>query len=148
MTTARQAATPEEAAYVFLEQARQELIRDKEIIPLAVLVHGTGEKQTYDLIALMFTDETKRAAFQQVIAMAKEKSAKAIITVAQARFGKVDNVQSWSDCIFVTITGPGIETVTLHLPYTTSRLLRRIKFGELQRKVQQRPPNFLQGWPD
>jgi len=148
MTTARQAATPEEAAYVFLERARQELVRDKDLMPLAVLVYGTGQEQTYDLMGLIFTEETKQAAFQQVVATAKEKSAKAIITVAPARFGHVDNQQAWKDCIFVTISGPGIETVTLHLPYTTSRLLRRIKFGELQRKVQQGPVRFLQGWPD
>ncbi len=98
-------------------------------------------------MALVFTDETKNAVLRQVVAAAKEKSAKAIITVAQAAFGRVEE-GPLHDCIFVTVSGPAIETVALHLPYTTSRLLKKITFGELQRKTPKMPFNFLPGWPD
>lgn len=147
MTTARPAGTPEEAAYVFLEQAKQELTRDKKVSPLAVLVHAEGEKQTYDLISLVFTEETKRAAFQQVVLMAKQKSAKAIIVIAQASYGMADSTGASKDCIFVAVSGFGIETVALHLPYSTKGRPKKISFGQLERKVQQTPFAFLPGWP-
>ena len=145
--TTRTAATPEEAAYVFLEQAKQELSRDKAIVPLAVLVYGAAPELTYNLIALIFTEETKRAIFQDLVSTAREKSASAIITVTQASFGRVDDEQAWKDCIFVTVSGPDIETVILHLPYTTGGWLKRILFGDLRRKIQKAPLSFLPGWP-
>jgi hypothetical protein len=145
--TTRAPATPEEAAYVFLEQAKQELSRDKMIAPSAVLVYGTGQGLIYDLTTLIFAEETKRAVFQELVSTAREKSASAIITVTQARFGRVDKERPWKDCIFVTVSGPGIDTITLRLPYTTSGWLRRIRFGELQRKIEKAPLSFLPGWP-
>jgi len=147
MTPPRSPTTPEEAAYVFLEQGKQELLREKDLTPLAVLVFDTGEGQAYDLCALVFTEETKRAVFEQVVALAKEKSAKAIITVAPMTFGRVGEDEAWQDGIFVTVSGPCIETVTMILPYTTSRLLKKISFGDLQVKTHQGGLNFLPGWP-
>ena len=147
MATERPAATPEEAAYVFLEQAKQELARDKKISPLAVLVYAQAQKQTYDLISMVFTEETKRSAFQQVVSMAKQKCANAIIIVAPASYGTTNDGSGWKTCIFVSVSGHGIETVTLQLPYSTSGWLKKLRFGNLERKVQQAPPVFLAGWP-
>src|SRR5579871_2524196 len=126
MPDVRKAATPEEAAYVFLERAKDELSNTKNLIPQAILVNGTGEGQTYDLWGLVFTEETKKAAFERVVSEAKEKSATAIITIADAVYGHVDDGPPWKDCIFVTVSGPGIETVTLHVPYSKSRWLKKI----------------------
>ena len=147
MTTTRSAATPEEAAYVFLEQAKQELSRDKAIAPFAVLVYG-GPELTYDLMALIFTEDTKRAVFEEVGSTAREKLASAIITVTQASFGRVDEERPWKDCIFVTVSGPNIETITLYLPYMTGGWFnKRVRFGDLQRRTQKAPLGFLPGWP-
>ena len=147
MTTEHSAATPEEAAYVFLEQAKQELARDKKISPLAVLVYVQDQKQTYDLISMVFTEETKRAAFKQVVSIAKQKSARAIIIVAQASYGTAKDGSGWKTCIFASVSGHGIETITLHLPYSTVGWLKKLRFGDVERKVQQAPPAFLPEWP-
>lgn len=147
MATARSAATPEEAAYVFLEQAKQELTRNKKISPLAVLVYAQDQKQSYELISLVFTEETKRDAFQQVVSIAKQKSANAIIVVAPASYGTANEGSAWKACIFASVSGHGIETVTLYLPYSTGNWLKKLRFGDLERKVQQAPPAFLPDWP-
>ncbi len=144
----RLAATPEEAAYVFLERASQELRRKGALVPLAVLVHRTDQGQAYDLWTLVFTEETKHAAFDTVVADAKEKSARAIITVTDATYGRVEDAQPCRDCVFVTVSGPGIETVIQRLSYFKTRWLKRIRFGELQRTTQLDGPAFLPGWPE
>jgi hypothetical protein len=110
---------------------------------------ATTAHQTYDVWALVFTEETKREAFEKIVSVAKEKSASAIITVAQASFGqRASDVQTLRDCIFVTVSGLGIETVTLRLPYKASRWFKKISFAELERKTQQGGVAFLAGWPE
>jgi hypothetical protein len=143
----RVAQTPEEAAYVFLEQARQQLAQGKEITPLAVLVCEEDDHPAYDLVGLALTDETQRSAFRQVVTMAKKRTAKAIITVVEADYYRADEGRASRDCIFVTVSGEGIETVTMRLPFTRRRWRNRIRFGELERKTQPVPLTFLPDWP-
>jgi hypothetical protein len=141
------AQTPEDAAYIFLEQARQQIASGKEITPLAVVVCEENDHPAYDLVGLAFTDETKQSAFRQVVTMAKEKTAKAIITVAEADYYRADERKASEDCIFVTVSGEGIETLTMRLPFTRGRWRSKIKFGELERKTQPAPLAFLPDWP-
>jgi hypothetical protein len=141
------ARTPEEAAYVLLEQARQQVARGKEITPLAVVVCEENHRPAYDLVGLAFTDETRNSALCQVVTMAKEKTAKAIITVAEADYYRADEGKASEDCIFVTVSGGGIETVTMRLPFTRGRWRSKIRFGELERKTQPAPLTFLPNWP-
>jgi hypothetical protein len=141
------AQTPEEAAYVLLEQARQEVAGGKEITPLAVVVCEENHRPAYDLVGLAFTEETRQSAFRQVVTMAKKKTAKAIITVAEADYYRADENQTSKDCILVTVSGEGIDTVTMSLPFTRGRWRSKIKFGELERKTQPLPLAFLPNWP-
>ncbi len=143
----RVAQTPEEAAYVFLEQARQQLTQGKEITPLAVLVWEENDRPAYDLVGLAFTDKTKDSAFRQVVTMAKNKTAKAIITVAEADYYLADVGRAAEDCIFVTVSGEGMDTVTMRLPFTRGRWRSKIRFGELERKTDPTPLAFLPDWP-
>jgi hypothetical protein len=140
------AQTPEEAAYVLLEQARQQVAKGKEITPLAVVVCEENHRPAYDLVGLAFTDETRHSAFRHVVTMAKQKTAKAIITVAEADYYRADKRQASGDCIFVTVSGDGMETVTMRLPFTRGRW-SKIKFGELERKTEATPLAFLPDWP-
>jgi hypothetical protein len=146
-TALRVAQTPEEAAYVFLEQARQQLAQHNTITPLAVLVREENHHQAYDLVGLIFTDQTKGSAFGQVVSMAKTMTAKAIITVAEGAHWRTDEGQAPKDCVFVTVSGPGMETITMHLPFTRSWWRKEISFGELDRQTQATPPTFLPDWP-
>jgi hypothetical protein len=141
------AQTPEEAAYILLEQARQQVARGKEITPLAVVVCEENHRPAYDLVGLAFTDETRNSAFCQVVRMAKEKTAKAIITIAEAGYYCASEGKASEDCIFVTVSGGGIETVTMRLPFTRGRWRSKTKFGELERKTQPVPLGFLPNWP-
>ena len=143
----RVAQTPEEAAYVFLAQARQQLAQGKEVTPVAVLVCEENDHPAYDLVGLALTDETKDAAFRQVVTMAKDKTAKAIITVAEADYYGVKQERAAEDCFFVTVSGEGIDTVTMRLPFTRGRWKSKIKFGELERKTDSTPLAFLPDWP-
>jgi hypothetical protein len=141
------AQTPEEAAYVLLEQARQQVARGKEITPLAVVVCEENHRPAYDLVGLAFTDENRHSALRQVVTMAKEKTAKAIITVAGADYYYANESKASEDCIFVTVSGGGIETVMMRLPFTRGRWRSKTKFGELERKTQPAPLGFLPNWP-
>jgi hypothetical protein len=141
------AHTPEEAAYVLLEQARQQVARGKEITPLAVVVCEENHRPAYDLVGLASTGETRHSAFSQVVTMAKKKTAKAIITVAEADYYRADHGRASKDCIFVTVSGGGLETVTMRLPFARGRWRSKIRFGELERKTDPRPLDFLPDWP-
>lgn len=143
----RVAQTPEEAAYIFLEQARQQLAKGREITPLAVLVCEENDHPAYDLVGLAFSDETKRSTLRQVVTMAKNKTAKAIITITEADCYQTHEDQTSGDCIFVTVSGEGIPTLTMRLPFTRGRWRSKIRFGELQRKTQPAPLDFLPDWP-
>ena len=143
----RVAQTPEEAAYIFLEQARQQLTKGREITPLAVLVCEEDNHPAYDLMGLAFTEETKHSAFSQVVTMAKRKTAKAIITVAEADYYRASEGRAAEDCIFVTVSGEGIETLTMRLPFTRGRWRSKVRFGELERKTEATPLAFLPNWP-
>ncbi len=114
---------------------------------MAVVVCEENHRPAYDLVGLAFTDETKQSAFHQVVTMAKEKTAKAIITVAEADYYWPDEGEGSKDCIFVTVSGGGIETVTMRLPFTRGRWRSKTKFGELERKTQPVPLGFLPNWP-
>ncbi len=114
---------------------------------MAVVVCEENHRPAYDLVGLAFTDETKQSAFHQVVTMAKEKTAKAIITVAEAVYYWPDEGEGSKDCIFVTVSGGGIETVTMRLPFTRGRWRSKTKFGELERKTQPVPLGFLPNWP-
>jgi hypothetical protein len=143
----RVAQTPEEAAYIFLEQARQQLAKGREITPLAVLVCEENDHPAYDLVGLTLSDETKHSAFRHVVTMAKNKTAKAIITIAEADYYRAHDSQASEDCIFVTVSGEGIETLTMRLPFTRGRWRSKIRFGELERKTEPAPLAFLPDWP-
>ncbi|MGH9500544.1 MAG: hypothetical protein ACRD3L_15485 [Terriglobales bacterium] len=143
----RVAQTPEEAAYIFLEQARQQLANGREITPLAVLVCEENNHPAYDLVGLAFSDESRNSAFRQVVTMAKNKTAKAIITIAAADYYGAHNGHAPEDCIFVTVSGEGIETLTMRLPFTRGRWRSKIKFGDLERKTEPVPLAFLPDWP-
>jgi hypothetical protein len=141
------AQTPEEAAYVLLEQARQQVAEGKEITPLAVVVCEENHHPAYDLVGLAFSDEGRHSAFRQVVTMAKERTAKAIVTVAPAEYYCAEKQQESEDSIVVTVSGEGIETVTMRLPFTRGRWRRKIRFGELERKTEPTPLAFLPDWP-
>jgi hypothetical protein len=141
------AKTPEEAAYVLLEQARQQVVKGKEITPLAVVVCEEDHHPAYDLVGLESTNETTSSPFCPVVALAREKTAKAIITVANADFYWTQERKAGEDCIFVTVSGEGIDTLTMRLPFVRGRWRNKVRFGELERKTQPVPLAFLPDWP-
>jgi hypothetical protein len=136
-----------------LETAKEDLRRDKYLIPVAFIV---TDEEILDF-NLQFEDaEQKASAYENLVQIAKQKSARAIITLNDAKLtdpvrGKASEAAStWADdanekeCIYVTISGPSIQTWSVCLPY--ERRDDEIVFGEPIESMNDLL-NLLPGWP-
>lgn len=139
-------------AHQALEIAKENLARDKELLPVAFLIVD-DELMVHPVY--FHDEETKNEAYGQVVAAAKEYGASAIITLNDARYAPPDaaDVQQWGDlerqgapeCIMISVSGPGMESWTLLLPY--QRKAGEIVFGETQEHAGG-TVGMLPGWAE
>lgn len=125
-------------AFQALEIAKENLARDKELLPVAFLIVD-DELLVHPVV---FQDEeSKNEAYSAVVAAAKQYGASAIITLNDARYAPMPDdleVHEWGDlerqgapeCIMISVSGPAIESWTLLLPYR--RRGQEIVFGKTQ----------------
>lgn len=111
-------------AYQALEIAKENLTRDKELLPVVFLIVG-GEALVHPV---EFVDEdSKNQAYAEIVAAAKEHGASAILTLNDARYAPPGDPEEheWGDlerqgapeCIMISLSGPAMESWTLLLPY-------------------------------
>jgi hypothetical protein len=139
-----------EFAYQALEIAKENLSRDKELLPVAFLVVD----EELLVHPVYFSDEeSKNEAYEQVVAAAKEYGASAIITLNDARYAPPDDpdTHEWGylerqgapECIMISVSGPAMENWTLLLPYKREK-------GEIVFEQPQELPGgtvgMLPGW--
>jgi len=116
-------------AYELLHEARQSLETDGHLNPVAVVI-TPGENLILDVE--FETDEEREEIYEEMMEVAKEKSAIAILTVNDvylddsglpARLegeGWGDLAQSAREAIIVTVSGGGFQTWSLLCPYSSA----------------------------
>ena len=100
---------PRSYALKALDEARKDLCGDKYLVPVAFIVM---DDEVLDF-NLQFEDrEQKLSVYSKLVELAKEKKARAIITVNDdvADIPGNDCARLSSECIFVTVSGPNIQT--------------------------------------
>ena len=100
-----------------LDDAKNDLCRDKYLIPVAFIIK---DDEVLDF-TLQFEDhEQKLSVYSKLVELAKEKNARAIITINDAKLadspGK-SNSKLPNECIFMTVSGPNISTWTVSVSY-------------------------------
>jgi hypothetical protein len=136
-----------------LESAKEDLRRDKYLLPVAFIVTNDD---VFDF-NLQFEDaDQKKSVYAELVELARQKAALAIITINDATVtsdleadslgttAKRADRKTKQDCIFLTVSGPSITTWSLSLPYTSSD--DGIVFGKATETVND-TLNLLPGWP-
>jgi len=136
-----------------LEIAKENLQRDGELVPAAFIV--TGEE--IRCVAVDFTDhEQKAAAYGELIKMAREMQAIALVTCNDAFWKSKPGpeyldgyypgrlaAEGAKECIMLTVSGPAIETWCVDTPY--ERVGNTIRFGESSESFGDEV-GFLENW--
>ena len=136
-----------------LESAKEDLRRDKHLLPVAFIV---TDNDVFDF-NLQFQDaEQKKSVYAELVDLARQKAARAIITINDATVTSDLEADSLGttvkradrttkqDCIFLTVSGPSIPTWSLSMPYTS--VGNEIVFGEPTETVND-VLNLLSDWP-
>ena len=134
--------SPKECALKALETAKQDLRRDMYLIPVAFVITD-GEILDF---TLDFGDADQKASvYAQLVELAKAKGGRAIITVNEATVTDETGAEKTAqDGIYVTASGPEMETWSLSLPYT--KVGNQINFGQPS-ETSNDFLNLLRGWP-
>ena len=134
-----------------LETAKEDLCRDKYLIPVAFVI---AREQVFDF-NLEFEDAGQKASvYEELVKFAKENNARAIITINDAHIGETSSAEGYyrgklaeekaPECIYLTISGPAIPTWSLTLPY--AHIDNEIVFGAPNESLGD-SINFLPKWP-
>jgi hypothetical protein len=136
-----------------LEIAKENLQRDKELLGIAFIV--TGDR--IQCATMEFRDHDEKAAlYEALVRFAQAERAMALITCNDAFMSKNagrDAVEGYypgklaaegaAECIMLTVSGPGIQTWSLDLPY--ERTESEIRFGDVVEESGGEL-GFLEGW--
>lgn len=120
-----------------LEEAKVALQRDKHLIPVAYVLTSEG---VLDFALTFEGSEQKQAVYRELIRIAKEKNATGIITINDSHCADKGIRR---ECLYVAVSGPGIETWSLCLFY--ARVGNEIVFEEEAETVGD-ALNLLPGW--
>jgi hypothetical protein len=136
-----------------METAKEDLRRDKHLLPVAFVVTNND---LFDF-SLDFEDEEQKASvYAELVDIAKKKGARAIITINDATVrnpvkrsldphaGGEVNTRETQECIYLSVSGPHIQTWTICLPY--ERNGNEIVFGNPSETLDD-ILNLLPGWP-
>jgi hypothetical protein len=135
-----------------LEGAKEDLRRDKYLLPVAFIVTDDDVSD----FNLQFEDaDQKKSVYAELVELAKQKAARAIITINDATVTsdlEADSLgttvmradrKTKQDCIFLTVSGPSIPTWSLSIPYTSGN---EIVFGQPTETMND-VLNLLSDWP-
>ena len=144
-----------EFAQRVLEIAKQNLQADGCLIPIAFIVGPEGT----ELVQLSFQNhEEKECEYQELVRLAHEKNASAIVTVNDAYYAhRPNDLQEYvegyypgrladegsPECIMLTLSGPAFATWEVRVPY--ERTKEGIVFGAHKETTGGDFP-FLEGW--
>jgi len=144
---------PKNYALKALEIAKEDLRRDKHLVPVAFVV---TDNDVLDF-SLDFEDaEQKASVYAELVEMAKQKGGRAIITINDANVrnpARADSEHHGSEkvtpkevqeCIYLAVSGPSIQTWTICLPY--ERVGNEIVFGSPSETLDD-ILSLLPGWP-
>jgi hypothetical protein len=136
-----------------LETAKEDLRRDKCLLPVAFIV---TDDEVFDF-NLEFEDAKQKASvYTELVELAKRKGARAIITLNDATVRntvetarqisgtEMSSANGVQECIFLTVSGPGIQTWSVSVPYL--RAGDEIVFGNPSETTND-ILNLLPGWP-
>jgi NAD(P)-dependent dehydrogenase (short-subunit alcohol dehydrogenase family) len=136
-----------------LETAKEDLRRDKHLVPVAFVV---TDNDVFDF-TLDFEDaEQKASVYAGLVETAKQKGGRAIITINDANIRNPPRVGSEhyasgkvtpnevQECIYLGVSGPSFRTWTICLPY--ERVGNEIVFGNPSETLDD-ILNLLPGWP-
>ena len=136
-----------------LEIAKENLQRDGELVSTAFLV---TDKQLQCLSIAFADHEEKPAAYRELVKAAQEAGASALITCNDAYWSTKagsEDVEGYypgklaaegaRECIMLTVSGPGIQTWCVDVPYVRSG--KKIEFSKATESFGQ-AVGFLQGW--
>lgn len=123
-----------EIAFRALEQAKNDLSRDKHLIPIALVI---TEDEVLDFALTFENPEEKESAYSQLLAIAKEHRADAIVTVNDAKLSDT------GDCLYLTLSGPKMPTQSISVAYES--VGGEIVFGR-QSETTGDHLRLLQGW--
>ena len=108
---------PKSYALNALEVAKGDLCRDKYLIPVAFVVMD-DEVADFNLT---FADyEQKLSVYAELVRVAREKNARAIITINDSTVACAAGTrseESRKECIYVTVSGPNFQTWSVLVPY-------------------------------
>jgi hypothetical protein len=134
---------PKSYALKALNDAKEDLCRDKHLIPVAFII---TDDEVLDF-NLEFEDrKQKLSVYSKLVELAKAKNARAIITINDANVTdapRLDNAALPNECIFMTVSGPNIQTWTVSVSYR--REGSQIIF-EKPVESQEDILNLLPGW--
>ena len=108
---------PKPYALKALEVAKEDLSRDKYLIPVAFVV---TDDEVLDFNLQFEDSEQKLSAYEKLVEVAKANNARAIITINDASIGEppgTATAESRKECIYLTVSGPDIQTWTVSVPY-------------------------------
>jgi hypothetical protein len=143
---------PNRHAFEALETAKEDLRRDRYLVPAAFIV---TDEEIIDFNIQFSGSEEKAVVYAKLVDIAKEKHANAIITINDAQITdaptndnshaprKSTSFERREESLYLTISGPGIETWTVSVPYYREHL--EIPFGK-QFESSNDILNFLPGW--
>ncbi len=134
-----------------LEIGKQNLVKDGYLIPVAFLVTG-------DNVLLMHVrferPEQKQAAYEEVVAAARQHQALAIVTLNDAYYSRKVDKESYypgklaaegaSECITVVVSGPDFAPWGMTVPY--ERTKDGIRFGK-EEESSDIQVGLLPDWP-
>jgi len=118
-----------------LEIGKENLARDGYLIPVAFLV----TPQDVLLVEVRFQgQEEKQAAYQAVVAAARQHNALAVVTLNDAYYARKDQAEDYylgklaaegaSECICAVVSGPDFAPWSVSVPY--ERTKEGIRFGK------------------
>lgn len=143
-----------EFAFGVLQVAKENLARDGQLVAIAFIVSPAGiDAKAVDPFE---SPEEKYAVYRRIVEAARAAHALAIVTLNDAYYhneptrewletyhqGKLENDRS-AECINITVSGPGIQTWDIRLPY--SRTAEGISFGAVEESTGGRL-SLLEGW--
>lgn len=123
------------------KEAKADFLRDKHLIAVAYVVSGA---EILDFNLTFEGKEQKESAYAELVKIAKEKNADAIITINDARSAHGES-QEARECLYLSISGPNLSTWSRCLFY--ERRGQEIVFEE-EVDSENDILNLLPGWPD
>ena len=133
--------SPREYALKALHKAREDLRRDKYLIPVAFVV---TDADILDFTLDFGDTDQKASAYAELVEIAKQKGGRAIITINDAKIKDQAGGKTAQECIYVTVSGPEMQTWSVSQPYT--KVGDEIVFGQPS-ETSNDFLNLLRGWP-